>query len=158
MSARDDAVRKAALDAQVRTDRSVRRLAPGTIGGRSEQAQPTPTLNRYPPVVTPTEIVSFFLPGLISDFAGKPSGVYIPGSGRRLTQIQNVLRIAGSTDTVVQVLKNGVEGARYTIPNGSVSLRVVTSITMADTVDQFGFAILTAGVGATDLTQTVTLV
>lgn len=150
----DDRARALALDAQERLQRSARRLTPGTLGGRSEQAQAAPRRVPIPTPRGPSEDRSWYLQGSLADYVGTESGRYTPRARGRLIHIVNELVTPGGSDTEIGVLKGGVALTSYTIPSGESFLAVVINEDFTPGVDSLSFTMTSAGSGAAQLTQT----
>lgn len=149
---------QAALDAQERLQRSQRRLTPGSLGGRSEQAQPKPNVPPPTPYRPTPEEQTWYLQGDLSDFVDVQSGVYTPRRRNKLIHIISELVLGGSSDTVIDVLRDGNHVVNLTIPAGTTHLTTVIDATFAINAQDLSFRILTAGTGAEQLTLTAVFV
>lgn len=153
----DDHARKLALDAQERLARNVRRLNPGALGGRSEQAQPPPSKYGPQQTVTQAEEKTFYLSGGVANWVGLTSGVYTPREKSRLTIIISELRIASIADIACRVMKNGAADDVFIIPAGATKHESVIGAQFIPTIDQLALRIDSA-IDGFDLTQTVVIV
>jgi len=133
--------------------RWLKRMANGALGGSTNVARPVTT-----PLLAHRPVLGGFLgfppwswDGLLE--AGAVSGRFYPPRSGRLLEIDGSLRVAGTTPTVVDVLKNGVSLGSVTFEAGSntaTPLEVFSTFT-GDLNDYFQMQIATAGSGAEDL-------
>lgn len=145
---------KMALDAQERLQRSQRRLAPGSLGGRSEQAQQPPRRVTAETPRGPSESKTFYLEGSLDEFVGLESGLYTPRTRGLLIHVVNELLVAGGSATTIEVLKAGAHVTSYTIPAGITYLAVVINAKYQTGADALSFVLTAAGSGAMQLSQT----
>lgn len=153
-----DQAQRRVLDAQERLLRTQRRLTPGSIGGRSEQAQEKPTLPPPTPFRPTPEEKTFYLTGALSQYVGERSGVYTPRRRNLLIHVISELVVPGGTATVTELLRGGAHVMNITIPAGITHLITVVNEKFQINGQPIQFGMTTAGSGAQQLSQTVVLV
>lgn len=99
-------------------------------------------------------LVELYRPEELFDFPGpiyaSESDRYRPSSTTTIADVLMTLLEAGTTDTVVEMLKNGSSVDSFTIPANTRSLLIAVSQTYTNG-DELSFAVETAGNGARGL-------
>lgn len=102
------------------------------------------------------DLASIYRPEIVFSFSGPltpgESPTWTRREAGRLIEVHARLRVAGTTDTVIEIHKNGEEVLTVTVPAGQAMVRVPTSIFFAADMDVLHDVLTTAGTGAIDLT------
>lgn len=141
----------AIVDVQQRLATHARRMAPGSLSGRSEVSSP---VRRGPGVLTPVHRSSLEIP----PFSPIAEAVAVAASrkwfGRvpfQLVEVLASLLVAGTTTTTIEVRKNGVAVATLLLLSGEVGPKTVEFVADFLTTDALTVAVTTAGTGASGL-------
>lgn len=110
-----------------------------------------PTEPRNAAYVAPERQPVFSRPYDLEDMVGEESPAFVYTKGGGIERVVAVLRVAGTTNTVVSLLKNGVQFETVTIPAGEKVADVFIDQDF-EFGDQFTVKVTTAGTGAADIT------
>jgi hypothetical protein len=139
---------------QERMDAMLRRMLPGTIGGRTEVAEPDRFLRgiaEKKPAVT--EARGFEITGLLSEATDPVSNILRPTARWCFVRWVADLKTPGSSSSVFAILVNDGPVGWLTIPAGERSA-TLTSMIYAGPGDRVQMEMLSAGAGARGLTVT----
>lgn len=144
-------------DFAARTQRWLKRMANGSVGGRAEQASPErppwrPSTPRRQPTVTFTLHLIDVL-GTLIQIVPCTSGPMRPDTRGEVREWFCELAAAGSTSTTAELLVNGGVVASCTIPAGALSAFVrVSNVPLIPNHDVLKSRITAAGAGAKGFT------
>lgn len=111
-----------------------------------------PTTPRSAAYVSPERQPVFSRPYDLEDMVGEESPAFVYTKGGGIERVVAVLRTPGTgTQTLVSLLKNGVEFGQVSIPVGEKMAELFIEQDF-EFGDQFTVKVLTAGTGATDIT------
>lgn len=141
----------AIVDVQQRLATHARRMAPGSLSGRSEVSSP---VRRGPGVLTPVHRSSLEIP----PFSPIAEAVAVSASRKwfarvpyQLVQVLASLLVAGTTTTTIEVRKNGVAVATLSLLSGEVGPKTVDLLSDFGVADALTVAVTAAGTGASGL-------
>lgn len=110
-----------------------------------------PTTPRSAAYVSPERQPVFSRPFDVEDMVGEESPAFVYTKGGGIERVVAVLRVAGTTSTVVSLRKNGVEFDTITLLAGDTVADLFVDLDF-EFGDQFTVAVTTAGTDAADIT------
>lgn len=110
-----------------------------------------PTTPRSAAFTPPERQPVFSRPFDLEDMVGDESPAFVYTKGGGIERVVAVLRVVGTTESVISLLKNGVEFETITIPAGDRAADVLVDQDF-EFGDQFTVAVTTAGTDAADIT------
>lgn len=126
----------------------LKKMANGTLSGRSAVASPVSDIPPPPPSYKPTPIPPFSLPGAVTI---SESGRYYPPSGASVSSLQASVDTPGTTNTTAAILVDGVIKGTVTIPAGESAATNTVAIQIPSG-SHVKASVTSAGSGATNLT------